>query len=103
MTRAQISILIASVAVMIGMVLLPPWVHHNDDGARQSMGYGPLWQPPVAKQEEGINIFGLKLEVEEQIRASKVDWERLILQSLAVLVAGGAAYAIAGRGRSFSQ
>lgn len=103
MTKAQLSIILVSAAVLVGMALLPPWVHHTDNGARQSMGYGPLWQPPVAQQEQGINIFGLKLEVEEQIRASKVDWERLFLQALMVIVVGGGAYLVLGKGTRASH
>ncbi len=96
MTKAQVSIIVLSVAVLAGMVLLPPWMHLTEDGARQSMGYGPIWHPPVVSQEQGINLFGLKLEVEEQVRATRIDWERLVLQGMMVLVAGGAAYFIAG-------
>lgn len=96
MTKAQVSIIVLSVAVFVGMVLLPPWMHLADDGARQSMGYGPIWHPPVVSQEQGINLFGLKLEVEEQVRATRIDWERLALQGLVMLLAGCAAYFVAG-------
>jgi hypothetical protein len=97
MNRAQLSIIVLSLATLIVMALLPPWVHLADDGTRQSMGYGPLWHPPVVEQQQGINFFGLKLEVEEQIRATKVDWERLLLQVVVVTLASGTAYFIAGR------
>lgn len=95
MSKTQLLILVMSVAVLLGMVLLPPWMHQANDGGRQSMGYGPIWHPPVVNQEQGINIFGLKLEVEEQVRATRIDWERLLLQGLMVVIVGGAAYVVA--------
>jgi hypothetical protein len=88
MNRLQLTLIAISTALLLAMIAFPPWRHVDVTGAKQSMGYGPIWQPPTIQQEHGLNLFGIKLELKEPICANQIDWDRLSMQ-LAVLIALG--------------
>jgi len=91
-----------AVMIIATMLLIPPW-KHVDGNSAEPMGYGPLWQPPVATQQEGINIFGLKLSVQDTEKANAIDWQRLLSQCGAVIIVAGGGVFVAGQSQRKSN
>jgi hypothetical protein len=95
MTRFQSIISAMAVMIIATMLLIPPW-KHVDGSSVDPMGYGPIWQPPVASRQEGVNIFGLKLSVQDTEQANAIDWQRLLSQCGAVIIIAGVGVFVAG-------
>lgn len=90
MNGLQKLILLIGIIVAAATLMYVPWNHVDDDGEKQSLGYGLVNQPPVAQEQHGINILGLKIGVSETIKGNEVDTSRMIPTLLVVaLVTGG--------------
>lgn len=67
--------------VVLAMCLFPPWQHENPGQAPKTMGYAPIWQPPVEKHETNANLFGLKVQLHASTtKANQIDLLRLAMQ-----------------------
>ncbi|MBX9771710.1 MAG: hypothetical protein K2X29_10080 [Candidatus Obscuribacterales bacterium] len=90
MNSIQKFVLLAGIIFAVATLMYVPWNHVDDDGDKQSVGYGLINEPPVAQEQHGIDIFGLKIGVSETIQGNQVDTSR-VLPTLAVvvLVTGG--------------
>jgi len=92
MQKTQQLIVIIGIVLIFLMSLYPPWVYVDDDSKTQHhMGYGPIWKPPVDRQRDTAELFGIKLQLNVQTRtANTIDLFRLIMQIAVVFtVAGG--------------
>jgi len=96
--KQQVSLLIGLIALLL-IWLVPPWRHVDSDGVVKSMGYSPLWQPPVHTETQGANILGLKFELKESEQANAIDWQRLVGEGAVVLIASGVAFALFAKTR----
>lgn len=65
------------VAVLVGMMLAPPWAtaHTFRSGASSSLFYAPIWRPPLTTRE--MSVF--------------IDWSRLFAQVVGVVALTAAA------------
>ncbi len=80
MQMQQIVVLLGMVLV-IGMCIYPPWQSQEPGQPPRSMGYAPIWQPPVEKHQAGIDVLGLKVQMGEQsTTANQIDLMRLAIQ-----------------------
>jgi len=86
MNRARMSVIILGFAVMVGMLMYPPWMHQNRDGQTQPMGYGFIWKPP-AKDVEVPTIISkwIDINLTETRQANSIDFPRLIIQEVIAL------------------
>ncbi len=101
--KQQAALLTGLVALVI-IWLVPPWQHVDSEGAAKSMGYSPLWSPPVKTESQGANILGFKLELQESEQANAIDWQTLIGEGGVVVLTTAAAMALCGMKRkSISQ
>jgi hypothetical protein len=89
----QLVVLLAVLAIVL-MSAYPPWVFVDEDKMRHPMGYAPIWQPPVERSQNSVDLLGFKLQLNVQTKtANNIDLYRLIMQ-IAVLAAvtGGAVF-----------
>lgn len=97
-SKQQVALIIGLLAlVMIWMV--PPWLSTESDGTTQSMGYGPIWHPPVHTKTKGADILGLRFEIDESLQANTIDWSTLLGEGGVVLLVTAASVAILGLGK----
>lgn len=94
-SKQQAALLLGLVALVMIWVV-PPWQHVDSDGAAKSMGYSPLWSPPVKTESQGANILGFKLELKESEQANAIDWQTLIGEGGVVVLTTAAAIALCG-------
>lgn len=85
MNSLQKFVLLAGIIFAVATLMYVPWNYVDDDGERQPVGYGMLNKPPVAQEQHGINILGLKIGVSETIKGNEVDSSR-VMPTLAVIV-----------------
>lgn len=85
-------IVLIGILLVVGMGLYPPWSYVDDNKTVQPMGYAPLWKPPVDRNQDSAEIFGIKLYLDVQTqKANQIDLGRLALQIIIVAaVTGGA-------------
>ncbi|MBX9876950.1 MAG: hypothetical protein K2Y22_00690 [Candidatus Obscuribacterales bacterium] len=79
MNSPQKIVLLIGIKLAVATLMYVPWNH--DDGEKQSVGYGLLNQPPVAQEQHGINILGLKIDASETVKGNEVDTSRVIPMS----------------------
>src|SRR5271163_3389750 len=81
MHKTQQLIVLIGILVILLMSLYPPWLYVDDDRNQHHMGYGPVWQPPVERQQDTANIFGIKLQLGLQTHtANTIDLLGLLMQ-----------------------
>ncbi len=103
MNSLQKLVLLAGIVFAVATLMYVPWNHIDDDGEKQSVGYGLINQPPVAQEQHGIHILGLKIGVSETIQGNQVDASR-VLPTLAVIVlVTGGLLVIFGRTKSMQS
>ena len=85
-------IMIFGFLVMAAMLIYPPWVHQEESGKPEPMGYGFIWQAP--QRELSAEFLGLKFSASEQ--ANSIDFSRLAVQELVALVILAGAVALSG-------
>jgi hypothetical protein len=93
MNRTQQFVVLVGAIFTMTMIVFPPWLYVDDNQASHPMGYAPIWQPPVVREQENANIFGFKLQLDVQSRkANTIDLLRLAMQIaiIAGLVTGAA-------------
>lgn len=86
--------------VLFGIILIslmgayPPWMYIDDRKVEHPMGYAPIWKPPIQRQIDMAEVFGIKLELDAQTQAANnVDLLRLLMQiAIVSVVTGGAVF-----------
>jgi hypothetical protein len=67
--------------MVIAMCLYPPWQYAEPGKPAFSMGYAPIWQPPVVQEQAKAELFGFKLQMgTNTFRANQIDLLRLAIQ-----------------------
>jgi len=101
MNRLHMSVMILGFAVMVGMLVYPPWVAQGADGQSQPMGYGLLWSPPSHNVEvPAIESKWININLSETRKANSVDFGRLLLQeAIAFAVLFGFNRMLSGRSK----
>jgi hypothetical protein len=92
MHKTQQIIVLIGILVISLMVLYPPWVYVDHHQTQHPMGYAPIWKPPIERQHDTAELFGIKLQLDLQTHsANTIDLFRLLVQIAGVCaVAGGA-------------
>lgn len=99
-SKQQMALVFGLVALVV-IWMVPPWQRVESDGTAQTMGYGPIWHPPVRTNAKNANILGIvKLEMDETVQANSIDWTTLIGEGAVVLLLSGTAIAILGMNKS---
>jgi len=90
MNSSQKKVLLIGVILAAVALMYVPWNYIDDDGERQSVGYGLITKPPVFNDGGAIDIFGLKIAVVNRERANEIDSARLaLIVAVIVVVTGG--------------
>jgi hypothetical protein len=92
MHKTQQLIVIIGFGIIVLMGIFPPWSFIDGSKVTHSMGYAPIWKPPVNRSHDSAEIFGLKLQLNLQSQAANsIDFSKLIMQiAIAAVVTGGA-------------
>lgn len=102
-SKQQLALVIGLIA-MVMIWIVPPWQHSDSAGAKQSMGYSPIWMPPVHTETKGADILGIvKFQVNESVQANTIDWSTLIGEGFVILLVTGGSIALLGMGNNSSQ
>lgn len=74
-------LLLLGMLMVIAMCLYPPWQYAEPGKPAMSMGYAPIWQPPVVQEQAKADLFGFKLQMgTTTFRANQIDLLRLAIQ-----------------------
>lgn len=80
MNRLHMSVMILGFAVMVGMLVYPPWVSQDSD-KQLPMGYGFLWSPPARNVEvPALESRWININLSETRKANSIDFGRLLIQ-----------------------
>jgi hypothetical protein len=92
MHKTQQLIVVIGFGIIILMGIFPPWSFIDENKVPHSMGYAPIWKPPVNRSQESAEIFGIKLQLNLQSQAANsIDFAKLVMQiAIVALVTGGA-------------
>lgn len=92
MHKPQQIIVLIGFGIILLMGLFPPWSFVDDGKVAHSMGYAPIWKPPINRSHNSAEIFGLKLQLNLQSQtANTIDFSKLIMQiAIVAAVTGGA-------------
>lgn len=81
MHKTQQFIIVIGFGIILLMGIFPPWSFVDDSKVSQSMGYAPIWKPPVYRSHSTAELFGLKLQLNLQSQtANAIDFSKLIMQ-----------------------
>jgi hypothetical protein len=81
MNRLHMSVMILGFAVMVGMLVYPPWIGPGTEDQPEPMGYGLLWSPPTRNVEvPALESRWININLSETRKASSIDFGRLVLQ-----------------------
>ena len=94
-SKQQVALTIGLVALVM-IWLIPPWLHTDSEGANQTMGYAPVWNPPVVTHSKSADFLGFKFEFDESIHANTIDWSTLAAEAGVVALLTGAVIAVLG-------
>jgi hypothetical protein len=85
-------VVLAGFVIIVLMGLFPPWSYVDDSKVAHSMGYAPVWKPPINRSSESASFLGFKLQVNLQSEtANTIDFAKLMMQiGIVALVCGGA-------------
>jgi hypothetical protein len=99
MQNSRQAIIVLGIAIIALMSIFPPWEYIDDKKVGHSMGYAPVWKPPVVQQHDSASIFGIKLELDIGAKTSaSIDFKTLLIQiGILSLVIGGAAALLKNR------
>lgn len=70
MPKTQQLIVLIGFGIIVLMGIFPPWSFVDQSRAVHSMGYAPIWKPPVHRSQESAEIFGVKLQLNLQSQAA---------------------------------
>lgn len=94
-SKQQIALIIGLVSLVM-LWLIPPWMHTDSQGVGQSMGYAPIWKPPVQTKSKSADILGFRFDFDESIYANTIDWSTLMAEAAVVALLTGASIAVLG-------
>lgn len=100
MNSIQKFVLLAGIIFAVATLMYVPWNYVDDDGEKQSVGYGLLNKPPVAQEEHGVDILGLKLGVTETVKGNEVDTSRVIPTLAVIVLVTGGLFLVLGKAKS---
>jgi len=88
MNRKQLTVLWVAVAIIVAMAVVPPWaevVTLRGLGSKDPCCYAPIWDPPATS--------------DVRYRGYSIDWSRLALEWVVIVVIAGAGIATLGGGK----
>lgn len=103
MNSPQKIVLLIGIILAVATLMYVPWNHVDDDGEKQSVGYGLLNKPPVAQEQHGINILGLKIGVSETVKGNEVDTSRVVPTLAVIVLATGGLLLLLGTAKSMQS
>jgi hypothetical protein len=94
MHKIQQLIVVIGFGIIVLMGIFPPWSFVDENKVPHSMGYAPIWKPPVIRSHDSAEIFGLKLQLNLQSQAANsIDFSKLVMQiAIVAMVTGGAVF-----------
>jgi hypothetical protein len=92
MDKTQQFFIVVGFGIILLMGIFPPWSFVDDDKVTHSMGYSPIWKPPVSRSHDTAQFLGFKLQLDLQSQsANAIDLSKLVMQiAVVAAVTGGA-------------
>lgn len=82
---------------MVLMLVYPPWMLQDKEGKPVPMGYSLIWSPPVRTVTvPAIDTRWFDINLSEEKSANTIDFGRLLLQEVIVLIIVGGLALITG-------